>query len=928
MRGIVVDGASGQPLAGASAVLVHLPDSSKKGAISNRDGVFSISNVRAGRHMLTVSFLGYKAHSAIVQVEDKPVDLGRIVMKEDALLTDEILVEGKAVPATQKGDTSEFNARAFKTNPDANAQDLVSKMPGVVVQDGKVQAQGEEVQQVLVDGKPFFGDDPNAALRNLPAEVIDKIQVFDQQSEQAQFTGFSDGNTRKTLNIITRSGMQQGQFGKLYGGYGNEERYKTGGSYNIFDKDQRISLLFQSNNVNEQNFSPEDLLGVMSASRSGGGRRGGMPGGPPGGSGGQRPSGAGGGGDSRGGSSGGPFGGNNNFLVEQREGMTTTHAFGVNYVDTWGSSTEVTASYFFNMSDNDASEDAFRTYILPSDSGQVYTEENATNSSNTNHRLNLRLEHKIDSSSSFTFRPKLSMQQNDGSSLTSGQTQLLGTRLSSVTSDYASDLLGLNFSGEMLYRYKFPTQGRTLSLSLTPGYTHSDGESTLKSESAFFGGVSSADTIRQNGDLLKNGWSLAAEVDYTEPLSKTSMLEFEYESSYAVSESDKKTYSVLAATEGEQQLAPELSSTFTSTYQTQSLGTGYRYQTGPIQVSVQAAYQIAKLNNEQDFPTAGTLERTFNSVLPSAMMRLSFSEESNLRLFYRTRTSAPSIDQLQSVLNNDNPLQLTSGNPNLEQEYNHMLFMRYSSVDKKGNGSFFAMLGGTVTNNYIGNNTTVALRDTSVDGVPLAAGTQLTRPANLDGRVSLRSFVMYGLPVDFLKSNVNLNATATYTRTPGLVNNSTNYSSSPTAGFGVVLSSNISEDVDFTVSSQSTYTVVDNSLQEQLNTEYFNQNTRARLNWTLWDVVVVQTDLSHQHYSGLSEGYNQNYLLWNMGLGVKLFGERQGELKFTVYDVLNQSNSIQRNVTETYIEDVQTDILRRYAMLTFTYNIRNFGARQ
>lgn len=923
VRGVVVEKISSKPLAGASVLLLHLPDSTRQGSISNRQGAFVVDNVQRGRYLLTVSFVGYKPYSRPLTVADSVVNLGSIALVEDDALTKEIVVETQAPSAVQKGDTSEYSARAYKTAPDANVQDLVGKMPGVVVQDGKVQAQGEDVQQVLVDGKPFFGDDPSAALRNLPAEVVDKIQVFDQQSEQAQFTGFSDGNTRKTLNIITRSGMQQGQFGKLFGGYGNEERYKLGGNYNIFNKTQRVSLLVQSNNINEQNFSPEDLLGVMASSGSSG-RRGGMGGGAAmmrGGPEGSRPS---GGSNSGGGRSGGPdFGNVGNFLVEQRDGYTTTHAFGVNYVDSWGTSTELSASYFFNLSDNDASENAFRTYILPSDSGQVYTEDNTVDSRNINHRLNVRLEHKIDSSNSFVLRPRLSVQQNDGSSLTSGLTELSGAKLSSVLSDYSSDLLGLNFSSEFVYRYKFPTQGRTLSLSLTPGYTHSNGESSLTSESAYFTGAAGADSARQRSDLLKNGWSLAAEIDYTEPLSKTSMLEFEYEGSYAFNESDKKTYDELSDSDD---LLPALSSTFTSRYMTHSLGTGYRYQTGPLQMSVEAAYQIATLKNDKEFPTSGTLERTFNSVLPSAMLRVAFSEETNLRLFYRTRTSAPSIDQLQSVLNNDNPLQLTSGNPELEEEYNHSLFMRFSSVDKKGASSFFAMLGGTVTNNYIGNNTTVALRDTTVDGVALAAGSQLTRPANMDGRVSLRSFAMYSLPVSLIQSNVNFNASATYTRTPGLVNNSTNYSSSPALGVGVAISSNISENFDFTVSSQSLYTVVDNSLQEELNTEYFSQNTRARVNCLVWDVLVLQTDLSHQHYSGLSEGYNQNYLLWNLGLGVKLFGERQGELKLTVYDVLNQSNSVKRNVTETYIEDVQTDILRRYAMLTFTYNLRSFGS--
>lgn len=226
--------------------------------------------------------------------------------------------------AQQKGDTTEFNANAVKVLRDATSEDLVSKLPGVTTENGAIKAQGENVTQVLVDGKPFFGNDPTAALRNLPAEVIDKVQIFDQQSDQAQFTGFQDGNTTKTINIVTKKGMNNGQFGKVYSGYGYQDKYQLGGNINVFDGDRRISFIGMSNNINVQNFSVDDILGVMgvpggnfrNAMMMMGGRM------------------MGGGGGGRGGGGGG--GGSMDFLVRPQGGIATTHALGINYSDKWG----------------------------------------------------------------------------------------------------------------------------------------------------------------------------------------------------------------------------------------------------------------------------------------------------------------------------------------------------------------------------------------------------------------------------------------------------------------------------------------------------------------------------------------------------------------------------------------------------------------
>ncbi len=214
--GRVVDAKDGSALIGAHAALKDpATDEEVMATVTNEQGIFLLKNVQPGNYVLEITYLGYQAYRQEIEAGKDPIRLGSISMKEGATQLEEVVVKEKLPQAKQIGDTTQYNAGAYKTNPDANAEDLLKKLPGVVSQNGQLQAQGENVGRVLVDGREFFGNDPQAALKNLPAEVISKIQVFDQQSDQSQFTGFDDGNTTKTINIITKSDMRNGQFGKI-----------------------------------------------------------------------------------------------------------------------------------------------------------------------------------------------------------------------------------------------------------------------------------------------------------------------------------------------------------------------------------------------------------------------------------------------------------------------------------------------------------------------------------------------------------------------------------------------------------------------------------------------------------------------------------------------------------------------------------------
>lgn len=903
--GMVMDAKEETPLAGANVTLTSRADGTTRGAVADESGRFRLT-ARPGAYDLKVTYLGYQPHTRELVVENGPVRAGRITLEEEALNLQEAIVKEKLPTATMKGDTTQFNAGAYKVNPDASAENLIRKMPGVTVEGGQVQAQGENVQEVLVDGKPFFGNDPMAALRNLPAEVIDKIQVFDRQSDQAQFTGVDDGNTTKAINIITKPGMRSGQFGKVYAGYGPDGQYQGGGNVNLFKGNSRISLIGQANNINQQNFSTEDLLGVVGSSGQSG------RGGPGGGRGGGR--------WRRG---GGDIG---DFLIGEQNGISTTQAFGLNYTDKWGEKADVSGSYFFNRSENDALTTAFRDYITNSDFEQVYDEESRTATTNTNHRFNLRIDYKIDSSNSILIIPRLGLQYNDGRENTTGLNLFGGDPASKTLYELAPSLDALDFSNMLLFRHRFAKRGRTFSLNLNTNYNNKTGERRLLSENTFFEDVALSDTLDQFSDLFTDGWEIESRASYTEPLGKEGLVQFDYEASYQKGESEQETFDFEESSQAYRLFNPALSNTFSSNYLAQRAGMGYRMRGEKAMLFARVHYQWAQLEGEQVFPVADQLSRNFYNLVPGAFFRYEFSKQSNLRAGYRASTNPPSVSQLQEAIDNSNPLQLRTGNPDLEQNYSHRLFARYSKTNTEKSTVFYAMLSGQYSDNYIGNNTFTARQDTVIaEGITLQQGAQLIRPVNLEGYRNLRGFVTYGLPLRLLKSNLNIDLSADYSRQPGQVNGAVNYANNISYGLGLVLSSNISERVDFTISSRSSFSTVENSLSTRLNTEYFSQNSSLLVNLIIANGFVFRTTLNHQLYSGLSEGFDQNYWLWNMGLAKKLFKNERGEIQLSVFDLLKQNTSIQRNVTEAYIEDVQTEVLQQYVMLTFTYQIRNFG---
>ncbi|RPI70014.1 MAG: TonB-dependent receptor, partial [Ignavibacteriae bacterium] len=813
VSGRILDEGDGGALPGITVRLVSAADTTKvKGAMTKRDGTFEIGDLPKGPWRFSATGVGFAKYSSTIFIRDRDVSVGSVSMKRDTVGMRAVEVQGEAIAVEIRGDTTQMDARAYKTNENATAEDLVKKMPGITVENGTVRAQGEQVSRVLVDGKRFFGDDASATLKNTPADMIESVQVYDARTDISMFGGFEDGNTEKTINLKTKKDKKTGQFGKFYGGYGTDDRFNAGATYNLFDGPQRITLLGLSNNVNQQNFSVMDLMGSMGM---GGGPMSRMMGGF-----------ARSGGASRMIRQSG--GGLSNLLVDQQGGITTTHALGTNYTDSWSDNVDAEGSYFFNYADNDNSSLTDRTFVEPA--GQFYRENTIAQSYSRSHRFNMRINAGLGASDALLFEPRVNHQGSTLNDNVDGVTTNIDTLSTNLTQN-TIESEAATIAGTLTYRHRF-SAGRTLAASASLNWNIANTDGELTSTNAFIP-LDSTTFLDQRSTQAQTGPTYGGSISYTEPISDSSMLQLSYVPNLRYTSSDKQTNSFDSLSGDYTINNPALSNTYDNLYASHRAGALYRLQMGNTIFTVGGEYQYAVLDGQQTFPRQFDITRTFNNVLPSFQWRQRFSMASELTFRYRTSTNAPSITQLQEVVNNTDPLQLSLGNPDLGQSYTHEMTLRFRDADWMAGRALFGFVNVSLVEDFIGSESVVTSADTVVGGVLLPPGATITRPVNLGGNVSARSFFTYTVPAKSLKSNVNLNGGVNYTRVPGMVNGLENIANTTTLNAGFFASSNFSEDIDLSASYNGIYNIVINTLQRQNNANYFNHVVSARLIWNI-----------------------------------------------------------------------------------------------
>jgi len=900
IKGVVFDTIAKQPVAAATITVLHSKDSSLVTfTMTNSRGEFSLTNVPYGDYRLLVTHVNYHNVNKYFTVNDanKNINLANIEVSDKNKVLEEVVVMAEAPPVTLIGDTVQYNAGSFKTKPNAVVEDLLKRMPGIQVEkDGTVKAQGQEVKRVLVDGKEFFGTDPKIATKNLPADAVDKVQVYDKQSDMAQLTGFDDGNSEKTINLKLKKDKKKGVFGKVNAGGGTEGRYQGRFNVNSFKGARQMSVIGMGNNTNAEGFSFMDILSFS----------GGM----------SQLGGSGGGGminiSSNDALAGAMGGGNNNAI-------NTSWAGGANYNNIIGTKMEVQSNYFYNRYNPVTDQRLSRQYILP-DSTYYYNQNSRTNNLSNSHRFNLTYDYLIDSMNSLRFTPTLSLQNSKNGSLNDYETlseQLIRSNKGFSNNFSASD--GYNFNGTLLYRKKFRRKGRTFSLSVGSTLNNSDGNGELESVNQFYnklGNLVKTDSINQRSVSESEVRGYNTRAVYTEPVFKRSLLEFSVSKNESRSVSDKITYDYNRNSGKHDIVNPLLTNNYKNVYGTTTAGIRFRTQKKKYNYSFGVTWQNADLKGTiKSGIKDSVITKSFYNLLPNARFQYNFTRFKNLQLDYRAYTNQPSVSQLQPVPDISNPLNIKLGNPTLKQEFTHRINANYTGMNPFRNKSFFWFSSYSFTNNKIVNYDVID-----------SFGRKATTPVNVDGVYNLNNDVSLGWPLRFMKATLNLNTGFGYSKTIQFINTVRNNIYNMSFDPSVEISKSFKEKFDLTVRGGVTYNKAKYSLQSSLNNNYLTQDYSIDAGWQLPKNFYLATDFTYTISSQRSEGFNAKVPLWNAAFSKLFLKYNRGEMKISVHDLLNENEAIVRTTNSNYIEDQSNRVLKRFFLLSFTYSLNKMSA--
>lgn len=878
---------SGEPLPAATIMLLRAQDSVlQQFALTDAGGQFLIKGAGPGRYLLQAAFLGYENHSQPLEVQagQPSTDIGAIAMQPRAELLDEVIVKEERLPLAIRKDTIEFDADAFKTQPNAVVEDLLKKLPGVEVgRDGSIRAMGENVERVTVDGKEFFGKDPKLATQNLPADAVDKVQVFDKKSDRAEFSGIDDGQREKTINLALKEDKKKGFFGRINAGYGDQGRYQAKGNLNRFSPTEQLSILGLANNVNEPGFSLDDYIGFM------GGLQGLMRGG---------------------------GGGSVRIEINPEEmglplniggnsGIAGAQAGGVNYNRDFSENTALSSSLLFNRFDNNLTRSLRRESFLE---GSAFTteEESRQRTLNNNQRLNLRLDHDIDSTQALRFRAAGAYNTTELETNSFAE-NFSGGRLSSSSGRFnRANGHQANFDGSLLYRKRLGRPGRVFTADASFGMRDLRQGRQVEAVNRF---ENTVDTLMQEQSRDDESHSLGAQLSYSEPLGKRSYLEWRYAFQRNRSDFRQEAFDI---SDGQPVFNPALSNAFGSDYTYHRLQSGFRANGKKQSIGASLALQHATLNGE--LVSADTaIRQEFRNLLPALRWQYEFNQSQRLEFDYATFVREPSVQQLQPITDNSDPFNIYTGNPRLRPEYANELSLRYFTF----NGALLSNFFNTLSFNYTDNPISQAF---DIDGDLV----RTTQPINAPYAWRLRNSANYSTPIRPLKSRVNIEAALAYNRSFNEINGRQNRTDQRMASTDVRLENRFKEKLDLAGGLRLEYTQARYSIQEGLNQDVFNRTWYASLQLNLPLGFTLYNSLDYDVFTGRTAGFNQRIARWNAYLAKSLL-DNKAEVRFAAYDLLNQNQGIRRRAEFNYVEDERVNVLGRYFLVSFTYSVNGLG---
>ena len=891
IQGSLKDSIANRALNSATVSLVYAKDSSLVSfSRTNEAGVFNFKNVAPGNYLISVSYVGYiPKWVPVITGTEKIVEMGLIYMN-DVNTMSTVTVTARRPPVVINGDSVEFNSENFKTAPNAVVEDLLKKMPGMEVDKaGGITVNGKKVTKVFVNGKEFFTGDPMMATKNLPADAVDKIQVYDRKSDQAMFTGIDDGSEETAINLKLKKDRNKSTFGKLNAGAGTPSVFDAQGNVNVINNEEQFSAIGGANNTNRQNFSGRNIINF-----SGGG--GGRPG-------------AGGGVTVN-------FSGGSGETDANAQGIADTYSIGGNYSNLFNDKkTEFNAN--LSVSDVERNNNSFsKTQNLTP--GNAFNRDSKSNSIAGNKQQNFGsiIDHKVSDNFSFRFTPSLGLQQTTNYSIDTTETFLTnGSLLNSNTTMSSSASDAVNAASTLLLRKKFAKKGRTLSSTITQSFNRSNSTGNQFTEQlSYLNNKLTNDSIldQQNTRKGENS-SYSANLIYTEPLGKKSLLEFNTYLSKSIGSSSRRIFDRNDATDRYDLLNNRLTNEFNSEYTYSGGGMSYRANQKKYNFSTGVSLQRAVLDGE-NISAKTKLSQSFQDILPNATFRYNFSQTKNFNLDYRTSTNQPSITQLQPVLDQSNINRQSIGNPDLKRSYVHNLNIRFFSSKILAGKSFFSTLNASTTNNSIVNYDSV-----------LPNRTILTRPVNVNGAYRINGSMNYGFGIKKLKSrlsfglNAGLNNNISYAN--GILNTIVTKSTGPSMSYSYI----VDDVIDINLTARYSFSQTSNEVNPTLNTNFLTKVFGADMTNYLPFNIVLNQSFNYAINTGRAEGFNTAIPIWNASFSKFFLKNKRAEIKMSAFDLLNKNIGINRNVSQNQIVDRSYNVISQYFMLTFTYSLQKSG---
>lgn len=875
IEGQVIERGTKLPIIFASIELFSDKDSSLvNGSISDENGFFEINNIAPGNYRLVLSYISFKERTKRIKItgDSAVFNVGVISLREDAEMLSEAVVIAEVAPVIVKEDTTVFNTSAFNVSEGAMLEDLVKKLPGAAINDdGKLTINGKEITKIMVDGKEFFTDDPKIALKNLPANIIEKAKTYDRKSETARQTGIDDDEDETVLDLSVKKGMKKGWVGNLLGGLGNKERYDFGGIMNRFDDDMYVSIIASANNTNNTGFSEFGDVGIRTENAG--------------------------------------------------SGITASRMIGATFAKE-SEKFEFGGNVQYGYSDNKAErESASETFL---GNGSSYGRDSAsTRQKRDNLGVNFRLKWQPDTMTTITFRPNFSYAQNDSKS--DGISLTMNNNLDNVNRKSSSSVSdGENYSvgGRVQFIRKLKKKGRSLSLSANLTYSNSVRDLYSDSRTTFYFydeddnfESDSISILNRYTDIGNSSLNYNLQASYTEPVFRNHYLRFRYMFQQRKSESESFIYN-----NEDKALIDSLSSDVDNRYNTHQIEVGLQGQYPKMNYNIGLNVSPQESKSESFIGANKNLDQPVVNYSPNLRFRYKFSKQHSLMFRYRGQSSAPNVEYLQTIIDQSDPLDVKFGNPDLMPSYKNNVSLRYNNYISSSQRSYIANASFANTINAITNRVYYNPE----------TGAKETHKVNINGNWNTNALFTFTTPLKNRKYSISSTTRGAFANSVGYTTLNRGADAAKSKTKDLILSEKLSamyrgESFDITLNAAMDYENTKNNLQTKNNSETFSYLLGGNTNITLPWNINLSTDANYKIYSGFADGFKENEVIWNAQISKDFLKNNAATIRLKIYDIMQQQSNLRRIATESMITDTKYNTLGSYFMVYFVYRINTVG---